>query len=40
MKLLENSGENLSKSEEQYYLAGILPYNQAMYQIRQAYIRQ
>jgi putative transposase len=38
MKLLENSREKLSTSEEQRYLAGILPYNAALYEIRQAYI--
>jgi len=38
MKLPENLRENLGKSEEQCYLAGILPYNQANYQIRQASI--
>ena len=38
MKLPKISRENLGKSEEQRYLAGILPYNQATYQIRQAFI--
>jgi putative transposase len=40
MKLPENLRENLGKSEEQCYLAGILPYNQANYQIRQFFIHE
>jgi len=38
MKLLKNSRENLGKSERKRYLAGILPYNAANYEIRQAFI--
>jgi len=40
MKLLENSRENLGKSERKHYLAGILPYNAANYEIQQAFIHE